>query len=261
MNELHQQIAGRLRQAAKTGRPIPPIAADLIEPTIEQAYAIQHINAGYAMEEGRRPVGFKIGLTSRAVQQQLGVDQPDFGRLFADAAFADGAEIDSSRLLQPKAEGEIALVLARDLDREYNTVADVLAAVAYALPAMEICDSRIADWKISIYDTVADNASSGVFVLGNRPVALKDFDIIHCGMVLEHRGEPVSTGAGMACLGNPLLAAVWLANTMVQHQTPLRAGDIVLTGALGAMVPIPFGDSLTLKINGLGSVKVSFSLK
>jgi 2-keto-4-pentenoate hydratase len=259
MNDNHHQLAERLRQAARSGVPVLPIAGDMEEKSLDAAYAIQQINFGYALEEKRRPVGFKIGLTSRSVQQQLGVDQPDFGRLFADMAFGDGAEIDSRRLIQPRAEGEIALMLEKDLDREKHTIADILAATAYALPALEVVDSRIADWKISIYDTVADNASAGVFVLGTRPVRLRDFDPLLCGMVVEYRGEPVSTGAGMACLGNPLNAAVWLADTMVRRGQPLRAGDVLLTGALGPLVPVPFGESLQLKINGLGGLTAYFS--
>ena len=148
-----------------------------------------------------------------------------------------------------------------DITFDLLTVTDrePTAATAYALPALEVVDSRIADWKISIYDTVADNASSGVFVLGTHPVRLRDFDPVLCGMVVEYRGEPVSTGAGMACLGNPLNAAVWLADTMARRGHPLRAGDVVLTGALGPVVPVPFGESLQLKINGLGGLTAHFS--
>jgi 2-keto-4-pentenoate hydratase len=258
MNPLHAQIAARLRHAQETRTPIDPIADDLPEKSIDAAYAIQAMNIEHAVAQGRRVVGCKIGLTSAAVQRQLGVDQPDFGMLLADTAYADGQEVPTARLLQPKAEGEIALVLAKNLDKEYHTVVDVLHAVDYALPALEIVDSRIRDWKISILDTIADNASSGLFVLGTRPVSLRRRDLALCGMSLFYRGEPVSTGVGLACLGNPLNAAVWLANTMARRGQPLRAGDIILTGALGPVVPVPVGESLELKINGLGKLTARF---
>jgi len=204
-------------------------------------------------------VGRKIGLTSTVVQQQLGVDSPDYGALFADMAVGDGEEIEWHRTQQPKAEAEIALVLERDLDHDINTFADVISATAYALPALEIVGSRVANWDIRLVDTVADNASSGLFVLGSRPVLLKDIDLVRCGMVLELKGEQVSVGAGSACLNNPLNAAVWLANTMVRLGTPLRAGDVVLTGALGPMAAIQPGDVFTAHIEGLGSVRAAFS--
>ncbi|ACD15881.1 2-keto-4-pentenoate hydratase [Paraburkholderia phytofirmans] len=257
-----QRIADALWRAQQTGVPVAPVRnaiAELGGDALDAAYAVQRVNTERQLAAGRRLVGRKIGLTSKAVQTQLGVDQPDFGMLFDDMSIADGEEIALSRTQQPKVEAEIALVLARDLPHERNTIADLIGATAYALPAIEIVGSRIANWDIRLTDTVADNASSGLFVLGNRPVKLGAFDIVHCGMAMERRGDPVSVGVGAACLGNPLYAAVWLANTMTRVGAPLKAGDIVLTGALGPMAAVQAGDVFTAHIEGLGSVSASFA--
>ena len=261
-----QALADRLWQASQNGSTTTPLRDDIArlaqnsgEPALDIAYRIQEDQTARRLAAGGRLVGRKIGLTSKAVQQQLGVDSPDYGALFADMAVGDGEEIAWSRTHQPKAEAEIALVLERDLPHDINTFADVISATAYALPALEIVGSRVANWDIRLVDTVADNASSGLFVLGSRPVLLRDLDLIRCGMVMECRGDQVSVGAGSACLGNPLNAAVWLANTMVRLGAPLRAGDIVLTGALGPMAAAQPGDVFTAHIEGLGSVSAMFS--
>ncbi|WP_042338541.1 fumarylacetoacetate hydrolase family protein [Paraburkholderia ferrariae] len=256
------EIARRLREAQARGVPCAPVRGAIAElggDALDAAYAVQRINTEHRLAAGRRLVGRKIGLTSQAVQTQLGVDQPDFGMLFDDMAIADGEEIALARTQQPKVEAEIALVLERNLPHEKHTLADLLRATAYALPAIEIVGSRIANWDIRLTDTVADNASSGLFVLGNRPVKLDAFDVVACGMVMERGGDPVSVGAGAACLGNPLHAALWLADTMVRVGAPLAAGDIVLTGALGPMVAVAAGDVFTARIEGLGSVRAVFS--
>jgi len=252
--------AAALTGAYTSGEPIRPLREGVLTPgDVESAYAVQRIQVDRWLADGRRPVGAKIGLTSPAVQQHFGVFQPDFGVLMADMAVGDGAEVDLSRLIQPKVEAEIAFVLARDLPYEEVTAADVIRATDYLLPAIEIVDSRIAGWDISIVDTVADNASSGMFVLGTRPVDLFDVDLRLCGMVLEHAGEPVSVGAGAACLGNPLNAVAWLAATLAQAGNPLQAGDVVLSGALGPMVPVTPGAAYEARISGLGSVRAVFS--
>ena len=253
-----REAAALLRVADDTRTPCPPLRVRYPKFTVEDAYAVQLENVHRAVESGARIVGRKIGLTSRAVQTQLGVACPDFGTLLSDMAFGDDEEIPWSRLLQPKAEAEIALVLEHDLPFEQVTVADVIRATAFALPAIEVVGSRIDKWDIRIVDTVADNASSSVFVLGGSPRKLDAFDGRLCGMVLERRGEPVSVGAGAACLGHPLNAAVWLARKMAQVGTPLKAGDIVLTGALGPMVNVSPGDVLEARIHGLGSVRATF---
>ena len=251
--------AERIRSAYATGVPCEPIRDELSEGDLDGAYAIQEVNTLHWLSNDRRLVGRKIGITSKAVQVQLGVDQPDFGMLFADMAIPDGEEIPASTVLQPRIEGEVAFVLAHDLDHLQPTIADVSNAIAYATAAIEVVGSRIADWNINIQDTIADNASSGLFVLGNERHSLADFDSRLCGMVVEHRGEPVSTGAGAACLGNPLNAVIWLAKVMVERGHPLRAGDIIMSGALGPMVPVVAGDVYEVRISGLGSVRAAFA--
>lgn len=258
--QQHAQAAGALREAARTGAFIAPLRESHPGIGADDAYAIQKINTGLRVkEEGRRIVGCKIGLTSHAVQQQLGVDQPDFGVLFDDMGFGDGEPVPLSALHQPKVEAEIAFVLGRDLDVALPGHADVLRAIDYALPAIEIVGSRIAGWNIRFVDTVADNASSGAYVLGTTPRSLRDFDMRLAGMAMTRRGEPVSTGAGAACLGHPLNAVVWLARTMARLGAPLRAGDLVLSGALGPMVAVAPGDVFEAQINGLGSVRAAFA--
>jgi 2-keto-4-pentenoate hydratase len=239
---------------------IPPLRERVIPVgDIDAAYAVQRAMTADWVAQGRRLVGAKIGLTNPAVQKVFGVFQPDFGVLFADMAVPDDDVVDLSRLIQPRVEAEIAFVLGRDLPYEQATSVDVMRATEYLLPSIEIVDSRIENWDISIVDTVADNASSGLYVLGTRPVRLSDVDLRLCGMVLEHAGEPVSVGAGAACLGNPLNAVVWLASTMARNGTPLRAGDVVLSGALGPMVSVTPGASYEARISGLGSARVRFS--
>ncbi len=253
-----RNAAERLDRAWRSGVPCAPVRDLLPAGDLDAAYAVQSLLTGRRLAEGRRITGWKVGLTSPAVQRQLGVDTPDFGALFDDTAVPDGAELPWGAVLQPKAEAEVALVLEHDLPHERHTVADVIRATAFALPAVEVVGSRIRDWDITAVDTVADNASSGAYVLGTRPVPLRDLDLRTAGMVLERRGEPVSTGAGVACLGHPLHAAVWLADTLVRLGTPLRAGDTVLTGALGPMAAVAPGDVLEARIDGLGSVRAAF---
>lgn len=254
-----ERAAQTLREVIESRQPCAPLHETLPHDDLAAAYAIQEINTNHWLAGGRRLSGRKIGLTSRAVQTQLGVDQPDYGMLFADMAYGDAEEVPMARLLQPKVEGEIAFVLGRDLDGDGLTPADVISAIDYAVAAIEIVDSRVANWKIKILDTIADNASSGLYVLGSVPRRLGDFDPWACGMVLEHKGEPVSTGAGAACLGNPLTACLWLARKMIEVGRPLKAGDTVLSGALGPMVPVTAGGIYELRIEGLGSVRAVFS--
>lgn len=251
------EAADRLALAQQQATPCAPVT-DLIA-TPHEAYAAQEVNTERGLAAGRRLVGRKIGLTSAAVQRQLGVAQPDYGMLFADMAVDEGADVPLGRLLQPKVEAEIAFVLDRDLPHPDTTVAEMLRAVDHAVVAIEIVDSRVADWKISFLDTVADNASSGLFVLGSRPVRIDAFDPVMCGMVMQRRGEPVSVGAGKACLGSPVSAATWLARTMATAGRPLRAGDTILSGALGPMVTVAPGDVVEAHVSGLGSVTAAFA--
>jgi 2-keto-4-pentenoate hydratase len=250
------EIAARLRRAAETGEAIAPVRDELAD--VAAAYAVQQVNTKHWLANGRRLVGRKIGLTSKAVQKQLGVDQPDYGMLYADMALADGEEVALSKVMQPKVEAEVALVLKKDLDAADLTPPDMISAVDYAVAAIEIVGSRIEKWNIRITDTIADNASSGLFVLGNEPKKLDGLDLRLCGMVMEKRGEQVSVGAGVACLGHPLNAALWLARTMASVGAPLKAGDVIMTGALGPMAAVVPGDTVEVRISGLGSVRTTF---
>lgn len=253
----HEGLARRLREAYR-GPQVAPLR-DMLDPTDDAgAYAVQAVNTRFWQAEGRNLVGRKVGLTAKAVQAQLGVDQPDFGALFEDMQVPNSGVLDPARTLQPKAEAEVALVLARDLDNAAATAEDVAAATAYAAAAIEIVDSRIEDWKITFADTVADNGSSAFFVLGDKRVPLDGLDLYTCGMVMTVNGTIVSLGAGAACLGHPLEAAAWLARTLAASGEPLKAGDIVLTGALGPMVALNRGDEVEARIGGLGSVSFRF---
>jgi len=246
--------------AYESGVPIAPLRERALPlGDVDAAYAVQKEMTAHWLGQGRRLVGAKIGLTNKAVQSVFGVFQPDFGVLLADMAVPDGDIVDLKRLIQPRVEAEVAFVLGTDLPHQDITSVDVIRATDYLLPAIEIVDSRIKGWDISIVDTVADNASSGLYALGTTPTPLSKVDLRLCGMVLEHLGEPVSVGAGAACLGNPLNAVTWLASTVAHMGSPLRAGDVVLSGALGPMVPVTPGAMYEARISGMGSVRVGFS--
>lgn len=252
------ELAQRLRDAYSGGG-VPPLR-DGLDPTDGAgAYAIQELNTRHWVGQGRKIVGRKIGLTAKAVRTQLGVDQPDYGVLFADMEIADGGMLLADRVLQPKAEAEVALILGQDITLPNPTPDDILAAADHAVAAIEIVDSRISDWKISFADTVADNGSSAFFVLGTERKKLSGLDLFTCGMAMEINGEIVSIGAGAACLDHPLKAAAWLARVMVANGSPLRAGDLILTGALGPMTPINPGDHVKASIGGLGSLSFTYA--
>lgn len=254
-----ERAARALSEARRTRTTIARISETFDIGGVDAAYAVAEINTHAALAAGRRIVGKKIGLTSKAVQQQLGVDQPDFGVLFDDMEFLTGAVLPADRLIQPKAEAEIAFVIGRDLDDEVISWGRFLQGIEYALPAIEVVDSVIKDWKITLVDTIADNASCGVYVLGDSPRSISDVDLVACPMRCIVGGSVVSEGTGAACLGNPLYAGWWLAKVLAARGQPLRAGDVVLSGALGPMVAISRGAEIDVQIGGFGSVSCTIA--
>lgn len=252
-----REAADRLIAAAATPRQCDPVRDILGDNDIPAAYAVQNLLTADGLARGRVIVGHKIGLTSPAVQKQLGVDQPDSGVLFADMEVGNSGTVAPGRLLQPKVEAEIAFILATDLVDDLSDEA-IRAAAGVAVPAIEIVDSRIRDWSIGIVDTVADNGSSALFVLGDARVPVADIDVVTRTMQLTEDGAVVSSGRGSDCLGSPLNALQWLARTSRDNGAPLRAGHIVLSGALGPMVAAKSGSTYVTTIDGVGSVEVSF---
>lgn len=249
-----ENAALALRTARATRQTIGQVSLSHGISGIQDAYAVAAINTALQLKEGRRIVGRKIGLTSRAVQQQLGVSEPDFGVLLDDMEFLDGDTLPSARLLQPKVEAEVAFVLERDLISARPSWSEFLRSVAYALPALEIVDSAITDWKISLVDTVADNASAGLYVLGDQPVSVSALQLGELGMQMAVNGQTASIGTGAACLGHPLRAAYWLACTLGALGETLQAGEVILSGALGPMVALKPGDLVQARVGALGNV-------
>lgn len=242
---------------AQAGPPAEPVR-DLIGATdIDLAYRVQQEVIAARLRAGASVIGRKIGLTSEAVQRQVGVDQPDFGFLLDDMRYEDGEEIPFDRLLQPRAEVEVAFVLAEEI-ADVEDADAVRAAVDYAQAAIEVVDSRVRDWDIAITDTVADNASSGVFVLGADRVPLTELEPREVTMSLSREGEEISAGTGAACLGDPLNALAWLARAAARYGSPLQAGDVVLSGALGPLAAVEAGQVLTATISSLGTVTARF---
>lgn len=260
MNEpLIQLLGDELYEALRGCRVVEPLTQRHPDITVEEAYRIQQRLMARRLEAGERIIGKKIGVTSAAVMNMLGVYQPDFGMLTDAMVYNEGEAIPARTLIQPKAEGEIAFVLKKDLIGPGVTGADVLAATEGVMACFEIVDSRIQDWKIKIQDTVADNASCGVFVLGDRLVDPRSVDLNTCGMILEKNGEIVATGAGAAALGAPASSVAWLANTLGRLGIPLQAGEVILSGSLAIMVPVKAGDSLRVTIGGIGGCSVRFT--
>ncbi|NUU04051.1 2-oxopent-4-enoate hydratase [Herbaspirillum robiniae] len=260
MNSQQIEHYGDELYRALTGAdPVAPLTERAPGITIEDAYRIQQHMIARRVQAGERVIGKKIGVTSKAVMDMLKVGQPDFGHLTSAMVYNDGAAISMAGLIAPKAEGEIAFILKDDLCGPGVTERDVLAATRCVLPCFEIVDSRIRDWKIRIEDTVADNASSGVFVLGDTGVDPRALDLSTVGMTLELNGEVAATGAGAAALGNPLAAVAWLANTLGALGMPLEAGEVILSGSLAAMLPVKAGDQLRVWLGGIGSASVRFT--
>jgi 2-oxopent-4-enoate/cis-2-oxohex-4-enoate hydratase len=260
MNEADIKQAGdELYNALVTRTTLRPLTERYPDITIKDAYHISLRMNERRIEAGERIIGKKIGVTSQAVQNMLNVHQPDFGYLTDKMAYSQGQEMPISELMiQPKAEGEIAFVLKKDLLGPGITNADVLAATDFVIPCFEIVDSRIENWQIKIQDTVADNASCGLFVLGDTAVSPLDVDLTTCGMVVEKNGSIISTGAGAAALGSPVNCVTWLANTLGEFGIPLKAGEVILSGSLVPLEPVKAGDFMSVTIGGIGSASVRF---
>jgi len=253
-----EAVAALLLDAYKTRTPVQPLTQTFDGLTLDDAYAVQQIQIRARMSAGAGIAGYKVGLTSEPMRQQFGVNDSDFGHLLTDMAYLADASVPVSDFLQPRAEPEIALVLGRPLRGPRVTVTDVAAATSAVVPAIEIIDSRIADWKISLLDTVADNASSGGFVVGQSPVPLESLDLSLTGCVLRYNGRIAGTGAGAAVLGSPLHAATWLANELIGRGAQLEPGHVILTGSVTAAIPVTAGDAVTATFDRLGSVTAVF---
>ncbi|WP_025583243.1 2-oxopent-4-enoate hydratase [Cupriavidus taiwanensis] len=257
--DLITTLSNELHQALVTRTPVPPLSSRGLALDVSAAYRIQQGFVAHRLAAGDRVTGKKIGVTSAAVQQMLDVHQPDFGILLQSMHCATGQPIPAASLIQPRAEGEIAFFLRRDLRGPGVTRDDVLDATEAVGACFEIVDSRIRDWRIRIEDTVADNASCGVYVLGDERVSPHAVDLAACAMTLHKNGECVGTGMGSAALGHPADAVAWLANTLGNYGIPLLAGETILSGSLAALVPVQAGDRLSMHITGIGGCAAVFS--
>jgi 2-oxopent-4-enoate/cis-2-oxohex-4-enoate hydratase len=253
-----QQHGDALYEALVTRQAIAPLTDRDADISVEDAYRIQQRMVERRLQKGETVIGKKIGVTSKAVQQMLNVFQPDFGLLLSGMVYAESLPIPVNSMIAPRAEAEVAFILKHDLNGPGVTAADVLRATDYVLPCFEIVDSRIRDWKIKIQDTVADNASCGVFVLGGQARSLRGLDLSVAGMVVEKNGDVVSTAAGAAVQGSPVNAVAWLANTLGALGIPLKAGEVILSGSQSPLMNVAPGDSFLCSVGGLGSSSVRF---
>lgn len=257
--EKINQYGDELYQAYLQRRTITPFTERDPDISLDDAYRIQLRFIQLRLDAGEQVVGKKIGVTSKPVQDFLGVFQPDFGQLTSAMVYQEGEVIDLNGLIQPKAEAELAFVLKEDLQGPGITAMDVIRATDYVAPCFEIVDSRIRDWKILIQDTVADNASCGVYVVGKCKADPRDVDITMAGMVLEKNGEVYSTGVGAAVQGSPANAVAWLANTLGELGIPFKAGEVILSGSQSNLVTVSDGDELVCTVGGIGSCTVRFA--
>ncbi|MBT2268966.1 2-keto-4-pentenoate hydratase [Rhodococcus erythropolis] len=256
-------IAQSLLDAYDHRRPIAPLTDSWPDLTLAHAYSVQLHQVRHWVGRGRRVRGHKIGLTSAAIQRQLGVDQPDYGHLTDDMFYSESQPIPIDRFISPKVQPEIAFVLGRELKGPGITAAQAISSVDYVLPALEIIDSRISEWKITLVDTVADNASSGAVVLGSTPITLPQLataglSLRTMGCVLYQGGQVVGSGAGGAALGSPINALVWLANTLGRVGISLAAESVILPGSIKTAVPVVGDDTVTARFAGIGSVTATF---
>lgn len=258
MQNQIKRAAESLWNSAESKQTVSPVREFIGATDIDTAYQVQQINVDKRVQRGEKIVGKKIGLTSFAVQEQLGVDQPDYGMLFNTTEVSNGGSLAYNEMMQPKAEAEIAFVMKKDLN-ENITMDSLIDAIDYAMASIELVGSRVENWDIRITDTIADNASASHFVLGEKRLKINDLDLVGCKMTMTQNGEIASQGSGKACMDNPLNAALWLAQVMAKNGTPLKAGEILLSGALGPMVPINQGDHFEAEIEGLGKVSVTIN--
>lgn len=257
MSLLIESIANELLEAERTKVGIAPLTQRFEELTVEDAYQIQLEVMRKKRSEGRQVIGKKVGLTSLAMQKMLGVDEPDYGHLLDDMRVSDGEKVSIKDMLSPKIESEIGFILSRDLTGPNVTYLDVLMATKYVVPTLEIIDSRIADWKIKLIDTVADNGSSAKVVVGNKLSAIDGLDLRSLGMVLYNNDELVATGSGAAALGHPAEAVAWLANKLHAYGITLKVGELILPGALSGAMSVKPGDRVSAQFGPLGSVSVT----
>ncbi|MDR0457690.1 MAG: 2-oxopent-4-enoate hydratase [Burkholderiaceae bacterium] len=255
---LIEHYGDELHAAWLKRQPVEPLTSREPGITLDDAYQIQLRMIGHRLKGGETVMGKKIGITSQTVMDMLGVDQPDFGHLLSGMAFNEGEPVDMARLIAPRAEAEVAFMLARDLRGPGVTAADVLRAADCIMPCFEIVDSRIRDWKIKIQDTVADNASCGVLTLGRARRSPRELDLALASMVLEKNGQVISTSCGASVQGSPLNAVAWLANTLGRLGIALNAGEVILSGSQSPMVPVVPGDNLNCRVDGLGRASVRF---
>ncbi len=258
-NSAVQHAFENLKKAFETGTTIAPVRELIGETDVDAAYAVQERLIKYFIESGRVPVGYKIGLTSAAVQKQLGVSQPDFGVLFAHTQITENEPLNFDELSQPKAEAEMAFVLHTEITEPLKDCDELMGKIDYVCAAIEIVGSRVENWNIRITDTVADNASASHFILGETRLPAEKVDFEHARMQLFRNEILSSEGNAQACMGNPLNAVLWLCNTFLEKGVRIKAGDIILSGALGPMVPLEKGDHFKADIEGLGSV--AFNVK
>jgi 2-oxopent-4-enoate/cis-2-oxohex-4-enoate hydratase len=257
-----EEYGFELYRALRTATVVDPLTDRTPSITIDEAYLIQSVLNRLRVErDGERVIGKKIGVTSKAVQEMLGVHQPDFGFLLDSMQVPDTSTLSFSKLglIQPRAEGEIAFVLRDALQGPGVTAEQVLDATAYVSPCFEIVDSRIRDWKIAIEDTVADNASCGVFVVGADRVPPRALDLAAVRMEIRKNGAPAATGLGSAVQGHPAAAVAWLANTLGAFGIPFEAGEVILSGSLAPLLPAAAGDRFDLALDGLGSASIAFT--
>lgn len=255
----NERFAAHLEKARETGEGVQPITELDPDLTIDEAYSIQLHTIEQYIQAGDQITGKKIGLTSKVVQEALGVDEPDYGHLLSSMVVDNRGTVPFEKVLQPKVEGELAFILKEDLEGPNVTTIDVLQATDVVVPAIEIVDSRIKDWKITLADTVSDNASSGLYVLGDQAKKVTELDLKHIGMAMYKNDALQNTGAGAAALGNPAKCVAWLANKLARYNIRLKAGEVILSGALSAMVDARPGDHFRVKFQELGEVEVTFS--